>query len=164
MGASTMFARWPGFVLQSPSVRRPLIRLWRMLLRVQRASVATAVLVVRRQDGRVLALASPSGDLSLPNVQLDAWIPVGTQVEMRLAELHLQRSAPSLVAVHGTPGPQGVIFVYAATTERALGRCAEEVWLEPDAAASGLGSEDRRLLKLSASELRSETCKQPHAK
>ena len=46
---------------------------WRVLLRVQRSTLASAVLVVRRHDGRVLALASTSGELRLPLKELDGW-------------------------------------------------------------------------------------------
>jgi hypothetical protein len=143
-----MFARWPGFVLQSPSLRRTLIRLWRMLLRAQRATVAYAVLVVREQDGRVLAVPSPTGQLRLPETQLDPWLPITTQVEALVAELLLQISTPSLVALDGTPGPDGVTFLYAATTKSASARSSDGVWLGPDVAASRLGSKDRRLLEL----------------
>jgi hypothetical protein len=41
-----------------PSVRRTLIRLWRRAARVQRATLANAVLVVRDEKGHVLVLPS----------------------------------------------------------------------------------------------------------
>src|ERR1700687_4837217 len=103
-----MFAQW---VSRSPSVRRPAIKLWRVLLRVQRATFANAVLVGRNRDGRVLALPSPAGGLRLPEKQLDAWIPIPTQVEACLEELLHESSPPSLVAVDGTPGREGVTFL-----------------------------------------------------
>jgi hypothetical protein len=149
-----MFARWPGFVLQSPSLRRTLIRLWRMMLRAQRATVAHAVLVVREQDGRVLAVPSPTGQLRLPETELDAWLPITTQVEALMGELLLQIATPSLVAVDGTPGRGGVTFLYAATTESASARSSGGVWLGPDLAASGLGNKDRRLVRLCPSSAR----------
>ena len=146
-----MFAQWPSWLSRSPSVRRHVIRLWRVLLRAQRATVANAVLVVRRRDGHILASASPSGELRLPDKQLDAWIPITTQVEEWLDQLLQQRPAPALVAVDGTPGPKGVTFLYAATTDSPVARGRDEVWLEPDMAASDLSSEHSRLLLLCTS-------------
>jgi hypothetical protein len=118
---------------------------------MQRATFANAVLVVRRPDGRLLALPSPSGRLRLPDKQLDAWIPITTQVEEWLEQLLHQGSKPSLVVVDGTPGQKGVTFLYAATIESALAESSEEVWLEPDGAASGLSSKHSRLLLLCTS-------------
>ena len=69
------------WVFRSRFRRRALIKAWRMLLRAQRATLANAVLVVRRQDGWVLALASTSGELRLPLKELDGWKAVTTQVE-----------------------------------------------------------------------------------
>ena len=84
---------------RSPFIRRRVIKLWRVLLRVQRASLANAVLVLRRHDGHILVLPSPSGGLRLPVKQLDAWIPIATQVEAWLGQLLEEKSTPSLVAI-----------------------------------------------------------------
>ena len=39
--ARIMFAQWPSWLSKSPSVRRAAIKLWRVLLRVQRAQLQT---------------------------------------------------------------------------------------------------------------------------
>lgn len=146
-----MLSEWPGWISRYPAVRRPAIKLWRVLLRVQRATFANAVLVVRKGDGRVLVLPSPSGNLGLPAKGLHAWAPIPTQVEEWLEQLLRQRSTPSLVAIDGTPGQKGVTFlyVYAAILEAAMER-GDALWLEPDVAASALGGNDSRLLLLCA--------------
>jgi hypothetical protein len=95
-------------------------------------------------------LPSLSGQLRLPERQLDAWIPITTQVEELLGQLTQERSTPSLVAVDGTPGREGVTFLYTAIVESALAGSGDELWLEPDIAASMLGSHDSQLLRLCA--------------
>jgi hypothetical protein len=120
-----------------------------MLLRAQRATAAHAVLLVRDSDGRVLASASPTGGVRLPQKQLDPWMPIAFQIEEWLEELLLQGSTPFLIAIDGTPGPRGVTFLYAASIESVLAS-NEGVWLEPDIATLELSSEDGRLLSLTA--------------
>jgi len=146
-----VIAEWSSWLSRSPSVRRPVIKLWRVLLRVQRATFAHAVLVVRRRDGPVLVWLSPCGRLRLPVKQLDAWIPITTQVEEWLKRLSPQSSVPVLVAVDGTPGREGVTFLYAANVDPGRAQGGEEVWLEPDIAASRLDGNDGRLLLLCTS-------------
>jgi hypothetical protein len=116
---------------------------------MQRATFAKAVLVVGDSDGRVLVVRAPSGELRLPAIALDAWLPIPTQVDELLEQVLHQRSVPSLVAIDGTPGREGVTFLYAATLE-ALSERGDELWLEPDVAAAALGGNDKRLLLLCA--------------
>lgn len=143
-----MFAQAPSWLARSPSVRRPVIKLWRVLLRLQRATVAHAVLVVRRRDGHVFTLALPSGELRLPKRQLDAWVPITTQVEDWLHGLLQQTTTTSLVAIDGSPGGDGVTFLYTAMIEAARPRRGGECWLEPAVAASSLSEKEGRLLHL----------------
>jgi hypothetical protein len=145
-----MFAEWPSWLSRSPSIRRRVIKLWRVLLRMQRASLANAVLVLRRRDGRVLVLPSPSGGLRLPVKQLDAWIPIAAQVEEWLGELLQEKSKPSLVAIDGTPAEE-VTFIYVATAASPSAKTGDQLWLDTDVAASSLGNEDGRLLRLCTS-------------
>jgi hypothetical protein len=98
-----MFNQWPSWLSHSPRVRRTVIRLWRVLLRVQRATLANAVVVIRRQDGRLLTVASTSGELKLPTKELDGWRAVTTQVDEWLEELQPSRT-PKLEAIDGRPG------------------------------------------------------------
>jgi hypothetical protein len=141
-----MFDDWPAWALRFPSVRRVAIKMWRMLLRVQRATLAKAVLVLRREDGSILVLASPSGELALPAIELDAWRPVTTQVEALLGELLQERPSPALSFVNGTPGAEGVTFVYAATIDSARAGSLGGTWLAPEMALRALPSRDRLLL------------------
>ena len=61
-----MFDQWPRWLSRSPRIRRLAIKTWRLFLRVQRATLAKAVLVVRRQDGRVLTFSSGPGEHGYP--------------------------------------------------------------------------------------------------
>ena len=133
-----MFAWWQSWPLQYPFVRRLAIRTWRVFLRLQRATTAQAVLILRRGDGRILVLPSSSGKQRLPDLQLDAHIPIPTQVEELGLQLTQQNPKPSLVAIDGTPGPDGVTFIFTATIETVLANGVDENWLEPDVAAVSL--------------------------
>ena len=140
-----LFTERPAWIARNPALRRTAVKTWRRLLRMQRATLANAVLVVRKSDGRVLVVQAPSGELQLPAMLLDAWLPITTQVEELLEQVAHQRSTPSLVAIDGTPSSEGVTFVYAAMLE-APPEQGEELWLEQDVAAAALGSNDNRLL------------------
>lgn len=140
-----MFTQAPEWISRSPLLRKTIVKVWRALLRLQRATRAQAVIVVRR-NGCVLAAAAGSGELRLPSIELDGWEPVGTQVQ-RLAERMLrQPSAVELHAIDGTPGKEGVTFLYLAE----VGELRETVgsWLDAEGAASALGDTDRRLLRI----------------
>ncbi len=142
-----MFSNWPSWLSRSPRVRRTVIKLWRVFLRVDRATLAHAVLVIRRQDGRLLTLCSTSGELRLPFKELDGWRAVTTQVEEWLGELQLPQT-PKLEAIDGTPSHRGVTFIYSAET--ATVREAEDsVWIDPELALPTLRLSDRRLVRLS---------------
>jgi len=150
-----MFSQWPSWLSRSPRVRRAVIKIWRAFLRVQRATLANAVLVVRRQDDRVLAFtAEESGEVRLPSIELDGWRPVGTQVQEWINQLLQQPSTPQLQAtpqlraIDGTPGRKGVTFLYSAD----VAGSPQEVgctWLEAELAPSALSVRDRRLLLMS---------------
>jgi hypothetical protein len=135
------------WVFRSRFRRRVLIKAWRMLLRAQRATLANAVLIVRRQDGWVLTLSSTSGEPRLPVKELDGWKAVSTQVEEWLEQLLRLRQTPKLVAIEGTPGRSGITFIYCAVAGAAFPH-ANGVWLDPEIALPTLPSFDRRLLLL----------------
>jgi hypothetical protein len=101
---SFRLSSWPSWLSRSPRVRRTAIKLWRILLRVQRATLAKAVLIIYGDDGRVLVHALPSGRLELPRRELSGWIPIETQVHAWLAQLPYEKSVPAFVSVEGTPG------------------------------------------------------------
>jgi hypothetical protein len=146
-----MFSQWPSWLSRSPRIRRIAIKSWRVLLRVQRATLAKAVLVVRRQDGRVLTFPSSSGPLRLPTEELDGWRAVTTQVEEWLERLLQQTASPKLVGVVGAPGHQSVTFVYCAIVPT-LSVDPRGVWLDRLAATSILTIADRELLLLGLSD------------
>lgn len=75
-------------------------------------------------------------------------MPITTQVENWLAGLVQQSSTPSLIAIDGTPGKDGVTFVFGCTTESAVAKRGEGAWLDPEAAALGLSGKDKRFLLL----------------
>jgi hypothetical protein len=142
-----MFEQAPEWVSRSPRIRKTIIKIWRIFLRMQRATLANAVLVMRRTDDRVLAVDSPSG-LGLPSLELSGWRPVGMQVQEWVDRISGQPSAPGLRAVDGAPGQEGVTFLYSADIE---GASPDEgyTWLEAELASSALSERDRRLLRLS---------------
>ena len=107
---------------------------------------------MRNSDCRVLLIRAPTGELRLPTIPLDAWLPIPTQVEEWLEEVLQQRSTPSLVAIDGTPGREGVNFLYAATLETPSDR-GNELWLESDVAAAALAGNDNRFLLLCADQV-----------
>jgi len=128
------------------------IKLWRILLRVQRATLAKAILIVWGGDGRVLVHALRSGRLELPRQELSGWISIETQVDAWLARLPYEKSSPAFVSVEGTPGVDGVTFLYTATLKGAAPYSTSGgIWLDYDAAKVTLGAADRHLLDLCAS-------------
>jgi len=140
-----MFDDWGDWVFRSRFRRRTILKSWRALSRVHRATLANAVLVVRRGDGSVLTFSSTYGALALPRKELDGWQPIGTQVEEWLYQILQQASTFQLQAIDGTPGRKGVTFLYSADT----GECPTEAgctWLDAGLAPSALSEGDRRLL------------------
>lgn len=142
-----MFEQAPEWISRSPRIRKIVVKIWRMFLRVQRATLAKAVLVVRRADDRVLAVNSSSG-FGLPSLELNGWRAVGTQVQGWVDRIAGQPSAPKLQAIDGTPGREGVRFLYSAHID---GASPGEgyTWLEAELAPSALSERDRHLLLLS---------------
>ena len=136
------FANW---VFSSPTRRRFLIRLWRVSLRLDRASVAEAALIVRGSSGDILVLVSDSAEMRLPRRLLDAWRPIALQVEEWLGEFDRQASAPSLCTIDGSPGDEGLTFVFEAKLNAIRNGQNDELWLRPEAFHL-LCTRDRRLV------------------
>lgn len=90
------FSAW---LFRSPSARRVLFKLWRLQWRIERATLATAVVVVRSDDGHVLVVSEPSGTFQLPSTSLNGWITITHQVEDWLKELLQRAATASLVSV-----------------------------------------------------------------
>lgn len=143
-----MFDQWPIWLSKSPVVRRQVIKLWRVLLRIQRATLAKAVLVLRKSDDQVLLLRLPSGALQLPVKELDGWVAIDTQVEAWLDQMLQEHAKPSLIAIDGTPAREGVTFLYAARAQSLSAEAVDQIWLAPDVAAMSLSYDDSRLLSL----------------
>jgi hypothetical protein len=140
----------PPWLSRSPRVRRTAINLWRILLRVQRATLAQAVLIIYGDDGRVLVHALTSGRLELPRRELSGWIPIETQVHTWLAQLPYEKSVPAFVSVEGTPGVAGVTFLYTTKLEGTPNAVSDDVWLDLEAANVALSASDRHLLSICA--------------
>jgi hypothetical protein len=121
---------------------------------MQRATFAKAVLVISGSDGRILMLRCTSG-VRLPVQQLDGWRPITEQVEEWLEQLSRQKSTPSLVAFDGTPGREGVTFLFAARLGYPSPESEGTFWLEPAVAAAELDANGKRLLGLCANPPRS---------
>jgi hypothetical protein len=121
------------------------MQLYRRGWRVRRATLAKAVLVIQNDTGGVLMFPS-SGMLRLPFIDLHAWEPVTTQVEARVRQILNQYCNASLIAIDGTPGPDGVTFLYDATYEGDTSR-EGHFWIDPDVAVSRLNKADSRLLR-----------------
>jgi|SRR6476620_7814435 len=144
-----MLDQWNHWVFRSRFRRHALIKGWRVLLRVQRSTLANAVLVVHQRDGSVLGVFSTSGELRLPLKELDGWKAVTTQVEEWLEGMLQQRQTPELIAIQGTPGRQGVTFLYSAEVAISVPGGTNEIWFNPDLALPMLTPGDRHLLLLS---------------
>lgn len=143
-----IFTQWPSWLIRSPTLRRGLIKLRRALWRVERATFAEAILVaVGIEQDRVLAVRVPSG-VRLPCRQMDAWVPVATQIEVWITELLPSAPRPALVAVAGTPGRKGITFLYRVEIDESAAPPAGQLWLHRDAALSGLGDRERALAAL----------------
>ena len=99
-----MFERAPEWISRSPRIRKVIVKIWRAFLRVERATIARAVLVARRDDDCVFAVATPSGAFGLPFLELDGWEPVGTQVQAWVKRILSQPSELKLQLIDGTPG------------------------------------------------------------
>ena len=140
-----MFEQAPEWISRSPRIRKVIVKIWRAFLRVQRATLAQAVLVARRPDDCVLAVTSPSGELRLPSLELDGWKPVGTQVEGWVNGMLPQPRELKLQLIDGTPGREGVTFLYSVDVREPT-KAAAEIWLEAEFTPSALPEEDRRLL------------------
>ena len=129
-----------------PKLRRPIIQLYRRARRIRRATLAKAVLVIHNESRRVV-MSPASGKLSLPFIDLHAWEPITTQVEAYAREILNQRCDASLVAVEGTPGPKGVIFLYRASVDVEL-PLEGQVWVDPGEADGFLPKTGSRHLLL----------------
>jgi hypothetical protein len=140
-----MFEQAPEWISRSPRVRKIIIRIWRIFLRVQRATLAKAVLVARRQDDCVLAVASPSGELRLPSLELDGWKPVTAQVQTWIERVLRQSGELRLQFIDGTPGREGVTFLYSVEVGEPSQE-TDDTWLEAELAPSSLSEVDRHLL------------------
>jgi hypothetical protein len=138
-----MFEQWPTWVARNRVVRRTAIKVWRVYLRVRRACLANAVLVVRSCDGHVLLMPSFSGGFQLPAREVNGWLDIGTQVSLWLKQISPLGHA-SLVAVDGTP-KSGLIFLYEAVIDPEAAD-GDRIWVEPLGAASVLDGNHRRLL------------------
>ena len=143
-----MFEQAPEWISRSPRIRKVIVRIWRAFLRVQRATLAQAVLVARRPDDTVLAVATPSGNLRLPSLELDGWEPVGAQVQAWADGVLRQPSKLELQLIDGTPGKTGVTLLYSADPGEypAEAGCT---WLKASLARSAFSAGDRRLLLMS---------------
>jgi hypothetical protein len=136
----------PAWYSRTPLIRRPLTKLWRLHWRMQRATLASVVVVVRSNDGAVLVLRDASGALQLPRKQLDGWVPIPDQAQDCLNGHLAQSAAISLLAVEGTCSD--VTFLYEASIDRPPTLSQAARWLEPDLAALSLRDDEARLLRL----------------
>jgi hypothetical protein len=139
-----MFEQWPSWIARNRVVRRTAIKVWRVYLRVRRACLANAVVVVRSCDDRVLLTPSPLGGFQLPTREINGWLNIDTQVRALLKQVSPLDAHASLVAVDGTP-KSGLMFLYEAVlaSETAAG---DTIWVAPHSAASILDGNHRRLL------------------
>jgi len=145
-----MFGQWPSWLSRSPRIRRLVIKWWRVFLRMQRATLGRAVLIVRGNNGHVLALASNAGELWLPAKELDGWRTITTQVEEWINKLGPKLSRLQLLTIEGTPSAPGVTFVYSAElVGTTVSSHTDAIWLDPSRELLSLSPGDRRFLLLS---------------
>jgi hypothetical protein len=142
---STLFSEQPYWLARNPSLRRAAVKLWRKLLRLQRATVADVKLVVRDERGRTLAIPSALGELRLPGKALDGWRNITIQVQEFVEELLGTDGNPRLLTIEGAPSARGMTFVFSVSVEGQL-ETGDAVWVEPNAPVHS--SEVERLLLL----------------
>ena len=80
----------PAWFSRTPSIRRPLTKLLRLHWRMQRATLASVVLVVRSNDGKVLLISDAAGTLQLPRKELDGRVTIPHQAQDWLNGLLVQ--------------------------------------------------------------------------
>ena len=143
-----MFERAPEWISRSPRIRKIIVEIWRAFLRVQRSTVARAVLVATRHDDSVLVVATPAGELRLPCFELDGWQPVEAQVRTWINAMTANPVNLKLKAIDGVPGLEGVKVLYSAEMQGTSNEIGE-TWLDTEQAPSALHVDDRRLLLIS---------------
>ena len=143
-----MVGKWRRWFFASRRRQRIAIKAWRIVLRLQRATLARVVLIARRSDGAVLVLSTDSNELMLPAKNLNGWEVVTTQVEDLLRQTLGQHQTPRLIAIQGTPSPAGVTFLFSAEISAPVLNRAESKWLHASIIPPLLSPSDRELLLL----------------
>jgi hypothetical protein len=133
-------------LLRVPALRSRLFKMRRVPLRLKRAFLAEAAVVVRSGDGRILVMSPSPGELQLPTKALNGWHNVQHQVEDFLKELVGRSVAVSLVSVEGLVGD--IIFLYRANLAEMPSGGRNGRWLPPEIVAAKLRPTDARLLTL----------------
>jgi hypothetical protein len=141
-----LFSEEPTWLAHNPVLRRAAVKVWRALLRMQRATLATAICVLRNSEGQILVAPAPNGELKLPAIPIDGWLNVHAQVEEWLRERVRLPPQPTLVCINGTPSRTGITFLFAATVEtRSV--IKEERWVDPELIALPLSDIDPCLIR-----------------
>jgi hypothetical protein len=117
----------------------------RFYIRVRRASLARAVLVVRNTDGDILVQPDRSGHLRLPSVALDAWQSIPPQVESGARQILGRDLSPEFQTIEGRCSD--IIFVYATDPLNSGDLVEEAHWLTPESNATHLSSADRQCIR-----------------
>lgn len=136
----------PAWYARTPWIRRPVTKLLRLHWRLRRATLASIVLVVRSNDGKVLVISDAAGSFHLPRKQPDGWITIPHQIQDWMNELLAQSAAVSLVTIEGACGD--VTFLYGANIDTPPAMSQAARWLDPDLAALSLRDDDAHLLRL----------------
>jgi hypothetical protein len=104
-----MFEQAPEWISRSPRIRKMVIKIWRIFLPLQRATLAKAVLIARRQDDCVRATTSFAG-FGLTSLELNGWKTVEAQVQEWANQTWRQPGSPQLLAIDGTLAERGSRF------------------------------------------------------
>jgi len=130
---------WP-WRLSSRPMRALIFRPMRFYIRARRASLSTAVLVVRSGSGEVLVKANKSSGHSLPRMELNCWQPFLPQIEDWAEEFTSHAFSPTLTAVEARCGD--FTFVYSSRLVSSECISSATCWLTPEVAAQSLCSTD----------------------
>ena len=140
------------------ALRSFLFRMRRWPLRLQRASMATAVAVVEDRERRILLLEEPDR-LHLPTLKLNGWHSVHEQVDAWLEDLLGEAGPASFLTAVGRCGAMAFIFrADYRGTALAQGR-----WLSREVASPLLAPPDARCLELSAKAILARVSGSQHA-
>ena len=136
---------WPWRISSKPMRALIFIPL-RFLIRARRASLASAVLIVRNVDGGVLVQCNGLGDMCLPRLELNGWQSSAPQVESWAKQILGCDLRPVFQAVEGCCGD--LRLIYATRDLASPDANSGAHWLMPQQAEEQLTRAELQFIRL----------------